>query len=148
MMRMMIASAWRRDAAALILATLLGTAAGCDSRGLVPVAGRITFAGQQPPASGYVFFVPVEAPAKGDGHGPRSGTALFMPDGTFTVATFKEGDGLRPGTYEARVQCSKPRQAGMAEGDGGSAVPAGFKPPEVTVPASGPRPFRVEIDVR
>jgi len=36
----------------------------------------------------------------------------------------------------------------MAEGDGGSAVPAGFKPPEVTVPASGPRPFRVEIDVR
>ena len=144
----MVASRCRRPAAALMLMILLAVAAGCDSRGLVPVEGRITFAGQQPPASGYVFFVPVEAPAKGDGQGPRSGTALFMPDGAFTVTTFKDGDGLRPGTYEARVQCARPKPAGMAEGDGGSAVPAGFKPPEVTVPASGSRPFRVEIDVR
>jgi hypothetical protein len=81
----MVASRCRRPAAALMLNILLVVAAGCDSRGLVPVEGRITFAGQQPPASGYVFFVPVEAPAK--------------------------GDGLRPGTYEARVRVpSVPRR--------------------------------------
>jgi hypothetical protein len=138
----------RDRAVSPIVVLLLAALTGCGSRGLVPVEGRVTFAGQPPPAAGYVFFVPLDASATGDGRGPRSGTALFMQDGAFRVTTFKDGDGLRPGKYEARVQCATPKPAGMAEGDGGSAVPEGFKPPEITVPTGGSRPFRVEIDVR
>lgn len=127
---------------------VLGGASGCGSRGLVPVEGRVTFAGQPPPAGGYVFFVPVDGGAGSEGIKPRSGTALFMQDGAFTVTTFKNGDGLRPGRYEARVECAKPRTGGASEGDGGSAVPPNFKPPEIVVPASGSGSVRVDIDVR
>jgi hypothetical protein len=126
-------------------------AAACDgSRGVVPVAGTIRFAGQPPPAAGYVFFVPTE---RGAEHGapesrPRSGSALFMQDGSFSVTTFAPNDGLRPGRYEARVECMLPGGAGQGEGDGRSAVPGGFTPPVIEVPTGGPRPFKVEIDVR
>lgn len=130
------------SSAALLLAVTLG----CDSsRGVVPVAGTITFSGKAPPARGYVYFVPLEPSAAETDDAPRSGTALFNTDGSFEVTTFREGDGLRPGRYEARVDCSFPAQAHAAAK---SAVPASFKPPEVTVPASGSRPVVVEIDVR
>lgn len=126
-------------------------AAGCDgSRGVVPVAGTIRFAGQPPPAAGYVFFVPTDGAAgNGDADSrPRSGSALFMQDGSFSVTTFAPDDGLRPGRYEARVECTLPGGAGQGEGAGRSAVPGGFAPPVIEVPAGGPRPFKVEIDVR
>lgn len=134
--------------AAVVACLVAPLIVGCGSRGLVPVEGRVTFAGQPPPAGGYVFFVPLDTAAKGDGTGPRSGTAMFMQDGAFTVTTFKNGDGLRPGRYEARVECARPRASGALEGDGGSVVPPGFKPPEVTVQASSFGPLRVDIDVR
>jgi hypothetical protein len=127
-------------------AVLLAAAAGCDSsRGVVPVAGTIRFAGRAPPASGYVYFVPLDPSAAESDDAPRSGTALFTKDGSFGVSTFREGDGLRPGRYEARVDCSLPAEAHAASK---SAVPASFKPPEVTIPGDGPRPVVVEIDVR
>ena len=53
-----------------------------------------------------------------------------------------------PGRYEARVECAKPRTGGASEGDGGSAVPPNFKPPEIVVPASGSGSVRIDIDVR
>jgi hypothetical protein len=127
-------------------AVLLAAAIGCDSsRGVVPVAGTIRFAGKVPPASGYVYFVPLDPSTTDSDDAPRSGTALFTKDGSFEVSTFREGDGLRPGRYEARVDCSFPAEAHAAAK---SAVPASFKPPEVTIPATGRRPVVVEIDVR
>jgi hypothetical protein len=133
-----------RCTVAAVLATL--AAAGCDSsRGVVPVAGTIRFAGKAPPAQGYVYFVPLEPTTSDRDEGPRSGTALFATDGSFRVTTFREGDGLRPGRYEARVDCSFPAAAHAAMK---SAVPAGFKPPEITIPTDGSRPVSVEIDVR
>lgn len=122
--------------------------AGCDaSRGVIPVEGRISFAGRPPPAPGYVYFVPLDGKAGGpdDDIRPRAGTAIFTPDGAFAVTTFTQHDGLRPGRYEARVECSLPAEAHSAAK---TAVPPSFKPPEVTVSAEGPRPARVEIDVR
>lgn len=138
--RMLVASS---AVAGVILLT-----AGCDaSRGVIPVEGRISFAGQPPPSPGYVYFVPLDGKAGGadDDTRPRAGTAIFTPDGMFTVTTFKQHDGLRPGRYEARVECSFPAEAHSAAK---TAVPPGFKPPEVTVSTEGPRPARVEIDVR
>ena len=143
-MRRMKSASWVGRLAAAVL--LVAAPSGCGSRGLVPVEGRVTFAGKAPPAGGYVFFVPLDASTGEGGEKPRSGTALFMEDGSFTVTTFQNGDGLRPGRYEARIQCERP---GKAAGEGGvSAVPPDFKVPEIEVPASGPAPCRVEIDVR
>lgn len=140
-----------RSLASVTVVLGVAFAPGCDgSRGVVPVEGTIRFGGQPPPASGYVFFVPADG-ATGDPADParpRSGSALFMQDGAFKVTTFKPYDGLRPGRYEARVECSVPGGAGQGEGAGRSAVPAGFAGPVIDVPAGGPRPFRVEIDVR
>jgi len=131
---------------AAVAAVLLVAATGCDSsRGVVPIAGTIRFAGKTPPASGYVYFVPLDPSATESDDAPRSGTALFTKDGSFEVSTFREGDGLRPGRYEARVDCSLPAEAHAAAK---SAVPASFKPPEVTIPTTGRRPVVVEIDVR
>jgi hypothetical protein len=133
----------------VVLAAVVAT--GCDgSRGVVPVAGTIRFAGQPPPAAGYVFFVPMDGGAEnGDAESrPRSGSALFMQDGSFSVTTFAPNDGLRPGRYEARVECTLPGGPVQGEGAGRSAVPVGFAPPAIEVPAGGPRPFKVEIDVR
>jgi len=125
---------------------MLAIAVGCDSsRGVVPVAGTIRFAGKAPPNSGYVYFVPLDPSAAESDDAPRSGTALFTKDGSFEVSTFREGDGLRPGRYEARVDCSLPAEAHAAAK---SAVPGSFKPPEVTIPEQGSRPVVVEIDVR
>lgn len=136
----------RRGLAISSALIFLAVAGGCDaSRGVVPVAGTIRFAGKAPPSRGYVYFVPLEPSAAESDDAPRSGTALFQPDGSFEVTTFREGDGLRPGRYEARVDCSFPAEAHAAAK---SAVPASFKPPEITIPPTGRRPVVVEIDVR
>lgn len=143
---MSILSMPRRGLVVALAGMLVAGTVGCDSsRGVVPVAGMIRFAGKAPPARGYIYFVPLEPSAADNDDAPRSGTALFEPDGSFEVTTFREGDGLRPGRYEARVDCSFPAEAHAAAR---SAVPASFQPPEVLIPGSGSRPVMVEIDVR
>jgi hypothetical protein len=89
------------------MAIALCVATGCGSKGLVPVEGRVSFGGKSPPGPGYLFFVPREMSRnrKPDRTGPLSGTALCMQDGVFRATTFTDGDGLRPGTYEVRVEC-------------------------------------------
>lgn len=127
-------------------AILLLAAIGCGpDRGVVPVEGRITFAGQPPPAPGYIYFTPIDMQAEETGTEPRPGTAIFMQDGVFRATTFRDGDGLRPGAYEARIECNA--ATGGGHGPVRSAVPEGFAPPHVEVPASAPGPIRVEIDV-
>jgi hypothetical protein len=136
-----LAGAW---AVALVLA------AGCGNpRGTVPVEGRVTFGGQPPPNSGFVYFMP-----RGDDPsvaGRRPGTAIFTTDGGFKATTFEDGDGLIPGTYEVRIQCEEQLASPAKVSHSNPAknlVPEAFKPADVTVPSDGPRPFRVEIDVR
>jgi hypothetical protein len=136
-----LAGAW---AVALVLA------AGCGNpRGTVPVEGRVTFSGQPPSHSGFVYFVPRSDDPSAAGR--RPGTAIFAKDGSFKATTFEDGDGLIPGTYKVRVTCemsaaspTKVSQSSPAK----NLVPESFKPADVTVPSDGPRPFRVEIDVR
>lgn len=130
-------------------------AAGCGSKGLVPVEGRVTFAGATPPARGHLFFVPREMSVdrKRDREGSLPGTALCAADGTFKASTFAEGDGLRPGTYEVRLECAAGPPAAKLDvsthdAPVKTAVPSGFAPPDLVVPPSGPRPVRYDLDVR
>lgn len=134
----------------LFAAALLAAATGCGgSKGLVPVEGRVTFSGEQPPASGYLYFVPREMSVNQlqDRIGSRPGTAIFLQDGTFRAGTFTPDDGLRPGTYEVRLECSV-ATSDDHDGGGRSLVPRDFTPPDLVVPSTGSRPVRYDVDVR
>lgn len=138
------------------LATVIAmVAAGCGSKGLVPVEGRVTFAGGQPPGPGHLFFVPREMSldAKRDRGSPLPGTAVFLGDGGFRAGTFTQGDGLRPGTYEVRLDCSASPAGSAVDQKSHDApprqlVPPEFRPPDLVVPRRGPRPVRYDLDVR
>src|SRR4051794_12495656 len=85
-------------------ALLLTALAGCGSSDLaiVPVNGTVTFAGGPPPAEGSITFTPTEVQ---EGLPHRPGRASFDKQGVFQVTSFKEHDGLIPGTYYANVTC-------------------------------------------
>jgi hypothetical protein len=134
---------------------VLATTAGCgNSKGLVPVEGRVTFAGKEPAGPGYLYFVPRELSTnlRQDRAGPLPGTALFLADGRYRAGTFTPGDGLRPGTYEVRIVCAMKSTSPVdpatvhntVESD---LVPTGFTPPDLTVPHSGVRPVVYDLDV-
>ena len=137
-------------------ATLILLAAGCGSpKGLVPVEGRVTFAGKQPPGVGYLSFVPREMSVnlRHDKTGALPGSGFFSDDGVYRAGTFNPGDGLRPGTYEVRVECSAQAGDKQSANDSHSApvlslVPSSFVPPDLVVPRAGSRPVRFDVDVR
>jgi hypothetical protein len=122
---------------------VLLTVAGCGSRHpLVPVHGTVTRGGAGWPAEGAVFFVPV-----GDGAGGRrAGFAVFSKDGSFRATSFREGDGLLPGRYSVRIECSAPLVS-PEDSSSESFVPGSFTPPPLEVKADGPRPVRYDVDV-
>lgn len=135
-----------RNGLGAVAVMCLGIMAGCGpDRGVVPVEGQIRFAGGPPPGPGYIYFTPLDMQAEETGSEARPATAIFMQDGRFTATTFREGDGLRPGAYEARVECNA---ATGGHGPVRSAVPEGFRPPRVDVPAAGQKPVWIELDVR
>lgn len=141
---------------AIVAAVALAAAAGCgNSKGLVPVEGRVTFSGKQPSASGYLYFVPREMSVneRQDRIGPRLGTAIFLQDGTFRAGTFMPGDGLRPGTYEVRIECAATAADNAdrkATHDAASPtlVPAGFTPPDLFVSSTGGHRVVYDLDVK
>jgi hypothetical protein len=136
-MRQLLAC-WPAAVLSLIVALV-----GCGSKyPLVPVQGTVTRGGGPWPERGGIYFIPEGASA-----GPqRAGLAIFESDGTYQASTFKDGDGLFPGRYTVRIECSEARpteDSPMAD----SYVPAGFTPPPLEVKADGPRPVRYDVDV-
>jgi hypothetical protein len=86
--------------AALLIAPAL---AGCgDNKGMVPVHGKVTYAGGPWPFPVSVTLVPFETY---EGRPNRPGSARGKLDGTFVVSSFKEGDGVQPGKYHVRISC-------------------------------------------
>lgn len=134
-----------------LLAITLCVATGCgDNRGLVPVRGRVTFGGGDPPAPGVLYFVPTGAPAIGpETPGtPRAGSAIFRADGRFQTTTFRDGDGMRPGVYEVRLVCeTAPPDADVNPGGFRDHVPKGFKPPPLEVPTNRRAAVVYDVDV-
>jgi len=80
----------------------LGCSGGYD--GLVPVSGTVTFDGGPPPAGGFLSFIPTE---RVEGRSSRPARATFLMDGEYQAMSFKEGDGVLPGSYTVAVTCNK-----------------------------------------
>jgi len=146
---------WARRPWASVAAAALAAAAGCgDTKGLVPVEGRVTFAGKRPDGPGYLYFVPRELSTnlRQDRAGPLPGTALFLADGQFRAGTFIAGDGLRPGSYEVRIvrSAKDTGNARHAHDDvpESSPMPAGFVPPDLVVSPQMAPPIRYDLDVK
>lgn len=142
---------------AFVIIVAVIAAPGCGNlRGLVPVQGRVTFKGKSPPAAGHLFFVPrtMRASAKDEISDARPGSARFLADGSFRAGTFRDGDGLRPGIYEVGIACdASPGSGAPPPADAHhftatpSLVPAGFRPDDITVPATSRRAVEVLIEV-
>lgn len=93
----------------------------------VPVEGVLTSGGSSWPVSGTLFFTPVD-PAPGLPR--RPGWAQFTPEGQFRVTTFRAGDGLIPGKYQAAVEAfASPWRIDQPR-------PASCVPPQFASPAS------------
>jgi len=81
-------------------------AAGCG-KGHVPLGGKVTFSDDGSPlTAGSVNFV----------SGSFQSRAPLQPDGTYTVGTYKDGDGLPPGKYSVFVSGAV-KQIGETQAD-------------------------------
>lgn len=128
-----------------LLLVVLGGGCSRDQPMTVPVSGHITFGGGACPAEGTIVFSPI---AVEKGLPRRPGTARFQLDGTFTVTSFREGDGLIPGHYRAIVSCWKgePRNDDPSSFERLNNVPKNYQPDEVIV-APSVREVVVKLDV-
>ena len=112
---------------------------------MVPVSGRVTFAGGPCPAAGNVTFTPVEVAS---GLPRRPGSATFYTDGEFAVTSFRKGDGLIPGRYEVAITCYSGLPDPWSRDPWGdvSYVPSDFRPQELVVEAESD-PIELNYDV-
>jgi len=81
--------------------SMLALCAGCGD-GLpktIPVSGSVRYQGE-PLTDGTVVFHPHEIP---EGLPRRTAHGRLQPDGTFTLTTFRAGDGAVPGTYRVTI---------------------------------------------
>jgi hypothetical protein len=77
--------------AGFLTAMALGCSDGLPER--VPVSGRVVIDGQ-PLTSGTIRFKPTQG---------RVATGVIQSDGSFTMSTFEDGDGVVPGTHAVTV---------------------------------------------
>jgi hypothetical protein len=123
----------------IIACILLGILLSGCGRGalpeLVPVSGRVKFAGGPPPAAGVVYFLSLEAAA---GLPQRPGMGAFGIDGSFTAVSFNGAKGLVPGRYRVRIEClARPPAPMPGEYEKASYVPADYQPPELVIERGG-----------
>ena len=113
---------------------------GCGPNlGLVPVTGRVTFAGKSPPAECSLIFAPADAASK-----LRPGVAICDSSGYFRAGSYKLGDGLLPGRYRPRVRCINFANATETKPPIDH-VPEGFELPVFEVSSQG---VEIDFDVR
>ena len=116
---------------ACVCVGLMLSGCGRDLPELVPVSGRVQFAGGPPPAAGVVHFLPLESAGK---LSRRPAMGSFGADGRFEVVSFNGAKGLIPGRYRVRIEClSRQPAAAPGEYEKASYVPADYQPPELVV---------------
>jgi hypothetical protein len=127
-----------------IAALLSAAVAGCGKSDVVTkqVQGTITFEGQAPPTNGKITFAPIEAAPS---FPRRSASGEFDASGTFTLTTFKPGDGIIPGRYQTNILCWREKPTLETK------LTANYVPPdfqhEVTIDADADEPIDLRIDV-
>lgn len=139
----------------LVAVVLLACVVSGCSRGrpgMVPVVGRVTFGGKNPPATVELYFAPAPVKDAASALPQRAGRALTNADGLFRVSSLREGDGLLPGMYEVRVVCWRTRPNANHEGGpdtaGVSFLPVGFVAHSLTIEPGSRKTVRYDIDVR
>jgi len=97
----------RRLPIAALLAPLALFLGGCGGNGavakLAPVKGRVVLKDQGVTAAD-IYFLP-DAEKGNDG---KMATAVLQEDGSFTLTTQGQGDGVIPGAYKATISCRRP----------------------------------------
>ena len=88
---------------AIFCLSLIGC--GVKHPATVPVRGAVTYGGGPWPTGGRLLFTIAED--AGAELPRRPGIAEFDAQGNFTVRTWKDADGLRPGRYRVGVECWK-----------------------------------------
>ena len=96
---------------------------------MVKVTGRVTYRGGACPGPGTLYFAPQSV---ADGSGLRPATAEFAEDGRFSVRSFRDNDGLKPGRYRVRMECWQERPRGYDQ-PGVQVVPPNFQPEDLVV---------------
>jgi hypothetical protein len=83
--------------ARLAVCFLLGSLLGCNSGGRVPIDGQVKFSDDSDvsPLAGYTVTM-----QQGQG---ESSIGEIQPDGSFTMTTLSENDGVLPGNYQIAV---------------------------------------------
>ncbi|MGD9126567.1 MAG: hypothetical protein PVH19_04235 [Planctomycetia bacterium] len=94
----------------------------------VPVHGKVTYFGGEWPSPGMLYFAPKES---AEGFPLRPASAELAKDGTFTVSSFEEGDGLLPGKYVVTIECWKVAPT-MRNPNPSSAVPRKYQSQETS----------------
>jgi hypothetical protein len=123
---------------------LLATGCGDGGPEVVPVHGKVTFAGKSPPGPGTVYFAPVAA---AEGMPSRPGSADFQLDGMFRATAFREREGLVPGTYRVQVVCWKRPPDPTSDLRAENYVPDNYHPPDLTIEPGTDGPVEVKYDV-
>lgn len=110
---------------------LIAFGCGRDLPELVPVSGRVQFAGGPPPATGVIHFLPLE---RSGNLTRRPGMGSFGTDGRFEVESFNGVKGLVPGRYRVRIECLSHQPApAPGEYEKASYVPSDYQPPELII---------------
>jgi hypothetical protein len=104
---------------------------GSSNPETVPVSGSVTYEGA-PLTNGKVMFNPADSQSGRVAHGE------IMADGQFTLSTYKESDGARPGVYNVTIVSyedkvggglAKDKDLGMRISDK-SAIPEKYNDPK------------------
>lgn len=128
--------------ASIVLLTIAVAGCGGNDISTKRVKGTITFKGGQPPKEGGVLFTPIERTAELP---MREARGNMNADGTFTLTTFKEGDGVLPGKYRVKITCWREAPT-LATSVTANYVPPDFIP-EVVIGVDDAEPVAVVIDV-
>jgi hypothetical protein len=106
----------RLTGSSLLLALAALVACGCSGERFtsVPVSGRVTIGGQAPPKECYVFFALTKV---AEGTPNRPSMTTVKPDGTYAVKSFRDSQGLIPGTYNVMVAYTVLKPGGNPNSD-------------------------------
>lgn len=79
---------------------------------MVPVSGTVTFNGKPLEFGSIMFQPPSGQPAQGQ----------IQSDGSFTLSTYKPGDGAVIGKHKVRIACYESQKRGAVKGPGEQAL--------------------------